>query len=992
MDRVYFGFRALLPAKCKECSEDYVIDHEPEVPPFFNCFRCFKGSHDCERNRVLHETLSKMNTPAGFVWLCDKCHDIVDPIEPRKHKSRHNSGTLPAGNHSSDSSNELSSIAFQNALSSTQRPPSENTPENHAAPPNKTCQNFLNWNCPHGMSGKKEVSGKCCSSIHPRVCNQFRMSGTTGRKGCKKGMNCPFFHPKICKTALDSGSCSKKDCSSFHPRSARKKNNNNDNNPNSAPRKAKQKQKGANQNDSYSKSSNFLELRNLVTGMATKLEAMEKKMSQGAPACQPAKFTDKVLNTCIANIPKKRPPTGKPKLYNSLRRRKSKLKTRLSAARCAGDNARIKKLEDEIGLVSYEIKEAIVNHLEQGERRAVERIKSNPKYFFSYAKSFSKVKQNISTLLNGNKELVTERKELANILQQQFCSVYSDPNCPDTADPTFAVPPLISTDKEIVFTPDSIMEAISEIKLDSAPGPDGIPAILLKRCASSLSVPIYLMWSESMSSGIVPSFYKTGNVSPLFKKGSKCEAGNYRPVTLTSHVVKVYERVIRKHMVEYLEANSLLTDKQHGFRANRSCLTQMLGHFDDIYEGFTRGEDTDSIYLDYAKAFDKVDLNLLIHKLKKYGFHGKLIEWIKSFLFDREQVVVLNGVHSDIAKVLSGVPQGSVLGPLLFILFINDLEQVVASSRVSFFADDTRVSKQIGCFEDCELLQEDIYKILDWSRSNNMKLHEQKFELLNHLHNSKSLSPALPFFAETLRYKVSSQDLLYPVENVRDLGVMVSSDLSWATHIGNMVSKARSTLSWVFSVFRTRDKTVMTTLYKSLVRSLLEYCCPLWSPTKVTEIQLIEGVQRTFTSRIGGLQHLDYWERLVQLKWMSLQRRRERCIILMMWKILHNVVPNCCDIKFKVTPRHGDVAIIPSLSKSSSLRNQSLYDRSFAVQGPKLWNKVPPTVKADTSFDMFKCSLSNFLALIPDNPPVAGYSCSWSNSLVDYSPSRWSDI
>ena len=112
----------------------------------------------------------------------------------------------------------------------------------------------------------------------------------------------------------------------------------------------------------------------------------------------------------------------------------------------------------------------------------------------------------------------------------------------------------------------------------------------------------------------------------------------------------------------------------------------------------------------------------------------------------------------------------------------------------------------------------------------------------------------------------------------------------------------------------------------------------------------------------------------------------------MMWKILHNVVPNCCDIKFKVTPRHGDVAIIPSLSKSSSLRNQSLYDRSFAVQGPKLWNNVPHTVKANTSFDMFKCSLSNFLALIPDNPPVAGYSCSWSNSLVDYSPSRWSDI
>ena len=122
-----------------------------------------------------------------------------------------------------------------------------------------------------------------------------------------------------------------------------------------------------------------------------------------------------------------------------------------------------------------------------------------------------------------------------------------------------------------------------------------------------------------------------------------------------------------------------------------------------------------------------MDLNLLILKLKRYGVHDKIVDWIQSFLSDREQVVVLNGVHSDITKVLSGVPQGSVLGPLLFILFINDLEQVVASSRVSFFADDTRVSKQISCYEDCVLLQDDLYQILDWSRRNNMKLHEQKF-------------------------------------------------------------------------------------------------------------------------------------------------------------------------------------------------------------------------------------------------------------------------
>ena len=162
----------------------------------------------------------------------------------------------------------------------------------------------------------------------------------------------------------------------------------------------------------------------------------------------------------------------------------------------------------------------------------------------------------------------------------------------------------------------------------------------------------------------------------------------------------------------------------------------------------------------------------------------------------------------------------------------------------------------------------------------------------------------MSFYVETLLYKVSGEDTLYPVEHVRDLGVMVSSDLSWSIHISNMVTKARSTLSWVFSVFKTRDTTIMITLYKSLVRSLLEYCCLLWDPSKITEIHMLEGVQRTFTSRIGGLKDMNYWERLVHLKLMSLQRRRERYTIVMMWKILHNVVPNCCNIEFIDTSRH----------------------------------------------------------------------------------------
>ena len=299
----------------------------------------------------------------------------------------------------------------------------------------------------------------------------------------------------------------------------------------------------------------------------------------------------------------------------------------------------------------------------------------------------------------------------------------------------------------------------------------------------------------------------------------------------------------------------------------------MLSHFDDIMEGLTYGKDTDAIYLDYAKAFDKVDHRLLIAKLQRYGFSPQFIAWIRSFLTNRPQTVVLNGIHSYLAAIISGVPQGTVLGPILFILFINDMENCVQHSSVRLFADDTRVSKQISCEHDVKLLQDDLYNIIDWSKSNNMMLHEDKFELIIHKHRLNSTIYELPFVSESMTYKVTTGKSLTPVDELKDLGVIVSSDLSWRPHISSIVQRARSVAAWVFSVFKARDVTTMMTLFKSLVRCHLEYCCPLWHPSSVADIKLLEGVQRTFTSKIYGVQHLNYWQRLQALGLMSLQRR-----------------------------------------------------------------------------------------------------------------------
>ena len=703
----------------------------------------------------------------------------------------------------------------------------------------------------------------------------------------------------------------------------------------------------------------------------------------------PVLFTETLFQICKSTVPKKKLPTGKPKAVNSLRRKKRKLNVRLDAVQSQEypDEKRTKELKDNIALLCFEIKEAINHSLDYKELKAVEKIKSNPKFFYSYAKSHSQIKSSLSMLFNKEKNITTDPKEMADVLQDQFSSVYSDPNAPGKKLPSFKTPEVnIPFDSyNLPLTTDDLLEAIGELKTDSACGPDGIPAILIKSCKYELCKPIKMIWECSHASGTVPDYYKKAFVSPIYKKGNRAEAVNYRPVSLTSHVVKVYERVLRKVMVQYLEDNNLISCKQHGFRAGRSCLTQMLSHFDDIMVGLTEGMDTDSIYLDYAKAFDKVDHGLLLQKLQRYGFNSKVTSWIQSFLTNRSQSVVVSGHHSKISEILSGVPQGTVLGPLLFIIFINDLEHCVSHSNISFFADDTRICKKITCEDDVKLLQKDLDSVMKWSNENNMKLHEDKFELIIHPHIPKNPLLNLPFVAECMSYKISNVLSLQPVPLVKDLGVLVSSELSWEPHISSAVTRARSTAAWVLSVFKTRDTLVMMSLYKSLVRSILEYCCPLWNPRKVTEIQLLEGVQRTFTSRLCSVRHLDYWTRLQHLQIMSLQRRRERYIILQMWKILHNQSPNDIGVQFAPISRHGLRAKVPVISKNCRARHQSLYDSSFAVTGPRLWNVIPSELTQEADFHKFKITLTKFVKSIPDQPPVTGYTTINGNSLLDWS-------
>ena len=694
----------------------------------------------------------------------------------------------------------------------------------------------------------------------------------------------------------------------------------------------------------------------------------------------PEIINETLLEICKCHVPVRKARTGKPRLLNSLRRKRKRLEARLKKSFSLTEKM---NLERELALTFYSIKEAYLEARNKEETSAIRSIKDNPKAFYGYAKKHSQIKRNIQFLKNDQGILTKDVYEISNILQNQFSSVYSDPTSADIQDPVFStniVHPLSPVD--FTITDANLISAMSELKSNSAPGPDGFPAQLLIECKHALSIPLAIMWRESFRLRKVPECYKWSYVHPLHKKGDRVHAENFRPVSLTSHNMKSAERVVRAIIVDHLDRNNLITAHQHGFRSGRSTLTQLLNHFENILSNIASGNDVDTIYLAYAKAFDKVDHLLLRKKMILYGFPINLVDWISSFLMGRKQRVVVKGVHSMEALVVSGVPQGTVLGPVLFLIFINDLGNKQFESNISFFADDTRISNKIETMVDKETLQRELVEVLEWSMSNNMELNQSKFELLSHTNLFKSLSYEFPFFPELFTYRVSSDAVVMPSGCLRGLGVIVTDDLSWSKHITSLVDKARGVLFWVLSVFKSREKDVMLTLYKSLVRSHLEYCSPLWHPTKIRDIELIESVQREFTRRIVGYQSFSYWERLQILDLWSLQRRRERFIVITMWKVLNKVIPNP-NIRFRPPSRLGIQAIIPSINMRTGAVNRTLYDNSFFVVGPVLWNSLPSKLTSIQVMSTFKNQLDILLNTLPDNPPVTGYMRTHTNSLPE---------
>ena len=346
-----------------------------------------------------------------------------------------------------------------------------------------------------------------------------------------------------------------------------------------------------------------------------------------------------------------------PRPIRKLMRNKCKLsKSMLKTKSCS----KYLQIKDSIEEIESKLKESYSSRRMEKERSAIQRMKKDPAYFFNYAKKFAKTKSEVGPFIDDQGDLVSKKEDIVNMLKSQYESVYSTPDVNmkvEQPEEFFQHSEANEQLDSVVFDRMDVLEALGKLSNKSSPGPDGIPSILLKKCRYGIVDGLLIVFQKIFSSGNIPVALKTAFVIPIHKGGSRASPVNFRPVSLTSHIIKTLERVIRVSLVRHLELHEKINPNQHGFRHQRSCLSHLLAHHDQILSYLEEGHNVDSVYLDFSKAFDKVDIGILCHKLRDLGIHGKLGQWIHNFLTSREQYIVVNGTVSNVSHVTSGVPQ-----------------------------------------------------------------------------------------------------------------------------------------------------------------------------------------------------------------------------------------------------------------------------------------------------------------------------------------------
>lgn len=503
-----------------------------------------------------------------------------------------------------------------------------------------------------------------------------------------------------------------------------------------------------------------------------------------------------------------------------------------------------------------------------------------------------------------------------------------------------STPPL----SNLTFTEDEILQAIKCLDSDKGPGADSIPSHIIKDIAPLIVEPLKLIFDESIRSGIFPQSFKTTLIHPIFKAGDMHDVSNYRPISILNCFAKIFERLVHQNLLKHV--TPLLEPSQHGFLPRRSTVTNLFEYASYLNDHFDRRDQIDILYIDISKAFETISHNILFFKLAAFKITGNLQSWFISYLSCRPNFVVFNGAKAEEFCPSSGVPQGSILGPLLFLLYIDDLALSFESFKL-LYADDTKYGRVINDFNDCHLLERDHRLVETWCQANSLDLNDAKSRVLTITNKSNRIN---------YQYTSSDGTPITRANEVKDLGVLIDSTLRFDKHIEAIVTKAFKSLGFVIRTSRSfRNLSSIMYLYRALVVPHLEFASPIWSPYYVKYVEAIKSVQRRFTRFVFKKFHYPYCEyetRCRQLHLMTLNRRR----VLHGQLLLFNLVRE----RVLVDPRIVNVI----LRTDSSTRSKDVFcERTWRLRST--YSSTLPRIlrhynRHFTHIDIFNESLGSF--------------------------------
>jgi hypothetical protein len=511
-------------------------------------------------------------------------------------------------------------------------------------------------------------------------------------------------------------------------------------------------------------------------------------------------------------------------------------------------------------------------------------IKSRPKDFWSYI-NLKKGGTRIPGRMYSENTWLDDPQNIVDAFASYFKSTFvqSDPYCNhNNADAALSCFPTVNIFK---ISETDIISAINRIPNRMTSGPDGLPGFLVRDCRYVLVEPLMIIFNASLESGCFPKEWKKSKVCPVFKSGKPSNISDYRPISLSSNFSKLFEIVLHSYI--YSSVRSRFSPRQHGFIDRRSTMSNLLTFSQYVSESLDSQQQVDTIYTDFTKAFDQIDHNIIIKKLDMFGFSNKLIAFFESYLSSRQQYVHYHGVSSYPYATNSGVPQGSVLGPLIFTLFINDLPSVL-DCEVLLYADDAKIFQTINSLSDADNLQRNLDRLNIWCTSNKLNLNPRKCKVMTYCRKKSEI----PFV-----YLIGNTSL-ERCETVKDLGVYFDRGLRFDTHIHHLTSLCMSTLGFIIRNCQLfRDCDCLKSIFSALILSKLEYGSLIWYPIQQCYTAVIENIQRKFLKYLFFKEHkyyppIGYRNELLwsEFNVLPLGIRRDLTALTVLHKIIHNKI------------------------------------------------------------------------------------------------------